>query len=219
MQEIVASHAPRLRALGFRRRRHGFNRTVGDGIVHVVLFWLAPHEPSAWTEVPGLRERRYGSFRIDVGVHVPEMVRSHVPRGPWIGPHDCALRRTIGQLVDGDDSADLWWRLDEPGVDAVAGTALEAHGLPWLDRFGDHAAVLAAFDAGGPLPMGLSPAGALDVADLLRATGDTARERGVLEAYVAQPVLHTHAPYLAAYLSTHGHLDLVDRIRTARPGG
>jgi hypothetical protein len=59
---------------------------------------MAPKEPPAWTAVPGLRERIYGSFRLDFGVYVPEMQRSHTPRSAWINEYDCQLRRTVGQL-------------------------------------------------------------------------------------------------------------------------
>jgi hypothetical protein len=58
MAAIVADHAPMLKRAGSRKRRHGFNRAADDGLIHVVHFWMAPKEPPAWTEVPGLRERR-----------------------------------------------------------------------------------------------------------------------------------------------------------------
>ena len=78
MRQIVGEHAPSLKAAGFKRR-HCFNRHADDGLVHVVYFWMAPKEPPAWTEVPGLRERLYGSFRLDFGVYVPEMNRTQTP--------------------------------------------------------------------------------------------------------------------------------------------
>jgi Domain of unknown function (DUF4304) len=80
MEQIVEDAAPLMRASAFRKRRHSFNRTMPDGLVHVVSFWMAPFEPSAWTEVPGLRTRLYGTFRLDFGVYVPEMNKSGVPK-------------------------------------------------------------------------------------------------------------------------------------------
>lgn len=216
MREIVSRHAPTLKGLGFRKRRHCFNRTVGDGMVHVVCFWMAPKEPPAWTPAPGLRERRYGSFRLDFGVYVPEMTRSHQPRGPWINDYDCHLRRTIGQLVTGSTS-DFWWRLDDPSVTVAAGVALERHGLPWLSQFEDRASLLAAFESHGATAIGMSPAGPLDIADVLRAMGDLRRERSVLEEYVASPVLPNHASYLSEHLRSRGHGDLIERITTRSP--
>lgn len=213
MTAIVADHGPLLKQAGFRKRRHGFNRAADDGLVHMVHFWMAPKEPPAWTEVPGLRERRYGSFRVDFGVHVPEMTRNGAPRGSWINDYDCQLRETVGRLLTGEWT-DFWWRLDDPEASTKAGDALRAVGLPWLDRFPNAAAILDEFDRVGPIDIGTHPAGALDVADLCRARGDTARERRVLEAYVAQPVLYSHAEYLGGYLNQHGHDDLSDRITT-----
>ena len=63
-------------------------------------------------KVPGLRERRYGTFRLDFGVYVPEMTRSEPTRGDWVNEPVCDLRRTIGQLL-GDDDGDWWWPLSE----------------------------------------------------------------------------------------------------------
>ena len=150
MSAIVAEHGPLLKGLGFRKRRHSFNRLRQDGIVHVVYFWMAPKEPPAWTEVPGLRERRYGSFRLDFGVYVPEMTRSHTPRSDWVNEYDCHLRRTIGHLLPGEPS-NVWWLLDDPGASDAAGRALTEFGLPWLDNFASRASVLDAFERLGSL--------------------------------------------------------------------
>jgi hypothetical protein len=219
MQEIVADNALALKAAGFKKRRHCFNREADDGLVHVVYFWQAPKEPPAWTEVPGLRERLYGKFRLDFGVHVPEMDRFHKPRGPWINDYDCNLRRTAGQLIQGDGTSDLWWSLDDAQASTLATVCLQDHGLPWLDSYPNAAAILDAFDRHGPFPLGMSPAGGLDIADLCRARGETLRERRVLEAYAARPILASHRPTLVAYLERHGHEDLIARITTREPGG
>lgn len=108
MAKIVKVNAGILRDAGFKRRRHCFNRQTEAGLTHVVKFWQHPKEPPAWTEVPGLRERRYGTFRLDFGVYVPEMTRSGSPRGKWIYEHTCDLHRTIGQLLRADQGGD-WW--------------------------------------------------------------------------------------------------------------
>ena len=211
MAAVVAQHAPRLRAAGFRKRRHSFNRTVGDGLVHVVHFWAAPKEPPAWTEVPGLRARLHGTFRLEVGVHVPEMTRTGTPRSAsWVNEYDCHLRRTAAELLG--EEGGLWWRLDHPGAAAEPGRVLEEHALPWLDRFPDRAALVAAFERDGWLALGMGPAAPLDVADLHRATGRPDDERRLLEAYLAEPVLRHHADYLAEHLRARGHPDLVERI-------
>jgi hypothetical protein len=89
-----------------------------------------------------------------------------------------------------------------------------AYGLPWLSQFPDHDAIVETFRADGPLSIGMSPAGWLDIADMLAALGRDAEARKTLEDYVANPVLRSHAGYLAEYLSKKGHPDLATRIRT-----
>jgi hypothetical protein len=212
MAEIVGDQAPLLKSAGFKKRRHSFNRVVSDGLVHVVHFWMAPKEPPAWTEVPGLRERVYGQFRLDFGVYVPEMTRMGKPRSDWISEYDCHLRQTCS----GERRAptDFGWDLDAADSSALAGAALDAHVLPWLARFPDRDAVLAAYEELGPLEIGLSPAGLLDVADVYRSMGRTRDERRTLEAYVADTVLRNHADYLRDYLNRFGHADLASRITT-----
>lgn len=174
---------------------------------------MAPKEPPAWTEVPGLRERLYGSFRLDFGVYIPEMTRMQHPRSGWINEYNCHLRRTAGQLLPGEHDG-LWWRLANPASLGKARRALLDAGLPWLDRFPDREAVLDAFHEFGPVPLGMSPAGPLDIADLYRATGRSVDERRTLEQYVSRPVMRSHLSYLTEYLAHHGHADLTERIVT-----
>lgn len=214
MKSIVADSAGLLRDAGFRKRRHSFNRRLDSGLVHVAYFWMAPKEPPAWTEVPGLRERRYGGFRLDFGVWVPEITRSHTPRSTWINEYDCHLRATIGWLITGEH-VDFWWQLDNPDASALAQDALTTHGLPWLDDFPDQAAILTKFLA-TPTATGLSPAGALDLAQMCHVRGDHDQARQLLEAYAAQPHIRSHISYLQEYLPKIGHGDLVDRL-IARP--
>lgn len=213
MAEIVAANASLLKDVGFRKRRHCFNGTMESGIVHTVNFWQAPKEPPAWTEVPGLRERLYGNYRIDVGVYVPEMTRSHTPRSSWINDYDCDLRRTICQLITGRDLDATWWPLSEPAAEQRARAALVDYALPWLGSFPDQDAILGHFQA-GPSSIGMSPAGALDIATMLTGMGRGSEARAVLETYVNQPVLGGHAQYLAEYLPKIGHGDLVARVRS-----
>jgi hypothetical protein len=214
MERVVVANARLLKEAGFRKRRHSFNRITADGLVHVVFFWMAPKEPPAWTEVPGLRERLYGNFRLDFGVHVPEMQRMGVPKSDWINTYNCHLRRTIGQLMTGDDRSDLWWSLEDEQADAIAQMALQERGLPWLDQFPDHDAVFERFKSVGPLDLGMGPAGDLDIAEMLMSRGRLADARRILEAFVDRPVRRPHAEYLAEYLPTIGHEDLVPRIRS-----
>lgn len=216
MAEIVAANATSLRDVGFIKRRHLFNRRLDSGMVHVVKFWQAPKEPPAWTEVPGLRERHYGTFRLDFGVYVPQMNRTHVPRSDWINDYDCSFRATIGQLLTGEWKG-LWWRLDDPDAGRVAGNALSELGLPWLDSFPDQESVIRTYRSGGVAALWGHPAMPLDVATLLLNLGRADEARDVVEYYVAQPVLKSHADYLTGWLNRSGYADLVPLITTHEP--
>lgn len=218
MRDVVAANAALLNGAGFKKRRHAFNRTTRDGLVHVVHFWMAPKEPPAWTEVPGLRERLYGKFRLDFGVYVPEMRRMGAPVSDWINEYNCQLRWTIGQLL-GDDRTDLWWSLDDQRAPDVADAALREWGLPCLALFPDKEAVLARFYESGPLGIGMPPAGDLDIADMLTTLGRTEEARSVLERYVERPMVRGHAAYLAEYLPTIGQGDLVPTSWAEAPAG
>jgi hypothetical protein len=46
MSAIVSDHPSLLKGLGFTKRRHRFNRTQRDGLIHVVCFWMAPKRAS-----------------------------------------------------------------------------------------------------------------------------------------------------------------------------
>ncbi|MGX5681390.1 DUF4304 domain-containing protein [Schumannella luteola] len=216
MAQIVAAHAKSLRDLGFRKRRHGFNRLLDSGLVHVVRFWQAPKEPPAWTEVPGLRERLYGKFRLDFGVYVPQMDRTHMPRSEWINEYDCSIHASIGQLVTGEWK-DLWWDLGRADAEAVAGEALSVYGIPWLESFPDQESVIDAYRRGGTRALWGHPATPLDVATLLANLGRGDEARVVVESYVAAPVGTGHADYLRGWLDRSGYADLVPLVSTPEP--
>ncbi|TNM41133.1 DUF4304 domain-containing protein [Nocardioides albidus] len=215
MAAIVATFAPLMKQQGFRKRRHCFNRTMDSGLVHVANFWQHPKEPAAWTEVSGLRERRYGTFRLDFGVYVPEIKRGGSPRSDWINDYNCHLRRTAGQLEGAQH--DMWLPIDDPESVEHTQRSLEEFGFPWLARFASHDAVLDEFHRYGAVGIGMSPAGGLDIADMLIALGRQQEARSVLEGYVSRSVLKSHGQYLSDYLRDRGHPDLVDRIQTHEP--
>jgi len=212
MAEIVRECAPLLKSEKFTKRRFAFNRTLPDGLVHIVHFWMAPFEPSAWTEVPGLRERRYGSFRLDFGVWALEMARNGSPRSSWINEYNCQLRRTIGQLLYPESGGDFWWSLSADGIAAEARRQIIEYGLPWLSGFASKDSILEAFESDGPLGIGMHPAAALDIAELYSGLdrGDDARR--ILEAYVRGLTAGGHADYVARYLVERGQGDLVPLI-------
>lgn len=101
MDSVVAQTVPLLKASGFRKRRHTFNRTPEPGLVQVVNFQMGPFEPPgpgsetniAAREKLGLAGDLYGTFTINLGVYVDEMVMEDWERRDgWVNEYDCQLR-------------------------------------------------------------------------------------------------------------------------------
>ena len=134
------------------------------------------------------------------------------PKSDWLNEYDCHLRMTIGELMTGDDHADLWWSLDDDDAVAKADVAIRNYGLPWLDQFPSKHHLLTAFETHGPFPLGMSPAGALDIAQLYVGLDRQLEARRTLENYVKHPVGAGHADYLQGYLREIGQADLADRV-------
>lgn len=218
MALVVQASAPMLKEHGFRKRRHSFNRPVEDGLVHVIRFWMLPFEPPAWTEVPGLRERQYGTFAIELGVYVPEMARLSTPRSNWINPWDCQIRPSLGRLIGFDGGADVRWPILDERAPATAYSAVADHALPWLDahRTKDH--LLNAFEAEGLSALGMPRFGVLDFADLYAALGRPADQRRVLLDLLEQRMEPAPADYLRTYLKTRDCGELVDLIKLRTRG-
>lgn len=105
MRAIVAIVHPTLKGLGFRKRKHGFNRTTEDGLTHVVHFQRG--------QKPGIYER----FTINLGVFIPEaflVERPSLNVPAFVNEFDCQIRQRIGYVID---DRDIWWDLskESPG--------------------------------------------------------------------------------------------------------
>ena len=95
MAAVVGHVAPVMKANGFRKRRHSFNRGARDGIVHHLSFQMGAFDPPGTVEIPGLRPNLYGKFTVNLGVFVPAMSRMGAPRSDWI--NDSAGTKDGGQ--------------------------------------------------------------------------------------------------------------------------
>lgn len=209
MTQIVAVAAPQLKSAGFKKRRHTFNRRVEDGLVHLVNFQMGPYDPSGRPDVlAGIRVNTHGLFTINLGVFVPEMDRQGPPRSSWINDYDCQLRKRIGELMP--EQNDVWWPLDfEPSQEQTI-DAMRETGLTWLGQFTNRQVILDKFQAGDGEELGMTPAAALDVADLLLATGNIHTAEQTVRNYLARDdVRWPHRAYVEnEYLEQRnlGHL-------------
>ncbi|MCS5722889.1 DUF4304 domain-containing protein [Herbiconiux sp. CPCC 203407] len=215
MRQIVDLAAPQLKALGFRKRRHSFNRSVGDGITHVLNFQMGSSNPPGTVEIPGLRPNLQGRFTVNVGVHSPSMPRQRYRQLTWINEYNCQLRKRLGFLLPEQD--DVWWHLDHPdaGVDAIR--AVIDVGVPWLDRFQSSESIWSAFEAEGSESIGMSRAGALDIADLYSAHGHPEDARRVLNSYARKSHNSHHVDYLVKHLEDRGFHDLSALVQSSPP--
>ena len=153
MEHVVAQVQPALRAAGFRKRRHTFNRTVEPGLVQVIAYQMGPKAPPGLVELPRLREDLHGLFSVHLGVFVEEAWRLDLgrfgPDGPpavkdWVNDHDCQLRRLVHDPAG--ESRSLMWPLDDPGAGPAMVEVLHGDAFPWFDRFGSRASILAALE-------------------------------------------------------------------------
>ena len=102
MGAVVAAIAPDLKAAGFRKRRHLFNRSPDSDVVHVVDFQMPQYRvPPGMPVPPGLVD---GSFRLNLGVYVDAFVREswERPTGRWVSESYCQIQAGIGEFRAAD---------------------------------------------------------------------------------------------------------------------
>lgn len=220
MAQVVARIQPVLKAAGFNKRAHTFNRVVEPGVVQVVALLMGRPLPPGTAELPGLRENLHGLFAVELGVFIEEAWRLEERFGPegrpaaksWVNDYDCQLRRSVAN-PDGE-STHLLWPLEAPDVAAAVLDALHADALPWLDNFSSRTAILAALEG--------APVDSYDIAgespDRLLATrmrlaaGDRERAQEHLDAWLdhcsqqaaADPRMKHHLAYLAEFADRVG---------------
>jgi len=130
---------PALKERGYRARGRTLNRTTSDGLIHVINFQMGRFDPPGTSYIPWLREKLYGRFTVNVGVHVPEVYavwfswsKSGAPA--LVHAHECCIESRLGNL--GPERTDVWWNLgtiDEAAADVMS--RLESDALPFLGRF------------------------------------------------------------------------------------
>jgi len=143
MDVIQRGVRPLLKEAGFRGSGRTFNRGTPDGLTQVVRFQMGSFDPPGTTDIPGLRENRYGWFTVNLGVYVPEVAKHHGggEAGKVAQDSHCCVRSHLGEVCP--ERADLWWLLS-PSDELVGEMCkrLEEHGLPFLARFESRDAIL-----------------------------------------------------------------------------
>jgi hypothetical protein len=138
MTSVITPLAPLFKDRGYRKRGNSFNRTVSNGLIHVVNFQMGAFNPPGTVEIPGLRPNLYGTFTLNLGVYLHDIERQKGAEESvkkFIPEYQCHIRTRIGNLLP--DGSDTWWRLDQPVevlIDTVRGAMLD-HGFAWLAQF------------------------------------------------------------------------------------
>ena len=187
MTVIVGIAAPVLKAAGFGKRRHTFNRPLEPGLVHVVNFQMGPFDPPGTEEFPPIRRNRYGHFTVNLGVFIKEVAETlhQVPASSFVPEYACEIRARLGSLMPDHD--DLWWSLDDDPAQTgrYMVDLLERYALPYLDRFHSRLAVIEEWLRHGQAT-GFAPRGDLSVAVMLKERDDIETAKSLVNRYLAR---------------------------------
>jgi hypothetical protein len=225
MKAVVEDVRPVLRAAGFRKRAHTFNRTVEPGLVHVVTFRMGPFDPPGLVEIPGVRENLYGLFSVHLGVFIEEAWRlegfgsrpGSPPTGKsWVNDYDCQVRRLVDNLAG--ETMNYMWPLDDPSVGHAMVELLELDAFAWFDRFDSRAAIVTALESAPRESYGITGQGPdrLLAVKLRLGAGDRRRAQEHFDDWVthcrgrldAEPHVRGHLDFLA---------DFADRVGLTMP--
>jgi hypothetical protein len=210
---IVAIVAPMLKAAGFRKRRHSFNRSVADGMTHVIGFQAGRSDPPGHDGHPVLASF-HGLFTVNLSVHVPGMRHDQL-RSSWVNEYDGHLRARLGALAD-PDGRDVWWDTRHPDAAADVTDVIRDVGLPWLARFPGVDSVVTQWLAGDAVLRGSLVNGLLDVAPLMVNQGRGAEVEPLLREYLRGDLHRSHRDYLAEFLPTIGMGHLLPEFPSGR---
>jgi hypothetical protein len=185
MASVVALVAPILKASGFRKQRHTFNRATEPGLVHVISFQMGQF-PLGY-EIQGLRPNLYGKFTVNLGAFVHEVYevlqRSTPPA--FLPEHVCEFRVRLGMLAG--PPSDVWWSLDTD-AEKLAGDVAEQLGRlaePWFGRYASRDAILRINPATGA-PPGWPLRAELALAVMRAHRGERAEAQALLRRYLEE---------------------------------
>ena len=73
MDEVQKQLYHSLTERGYRAKARTLSRTTPEGLIHVINFQMGRFDPPGTNYIPWLREKLYGRFTVNIGVHVPEV--------------------------------------------------------------------------------------------------------------------------------------------------
>jgi hypothetical protein len=194
MAQVVASIAPSLKARGFKKQRHSFNRVAEPGLVHVINFQMGQFPPGA-QEIPGFRPNLSGKFTVNLGVLVAEVYeatqRTSVPS--FVQEYSCEFRVRLGELMR--LPSDQWWSLEEDvaKLSANLGENLRVLGEAWFALYATREAIVRIPERGAP-PAGWPARAGVALAVMRMDRGERAEAQSLLRDYLAQELVQPRNP-------------------------
>lgn len=144
MAALVKAIHPRLKDVGFRKRRHTFNRSAEPGIIQVINFQM------------GQRSLQ-GQFTINFGIAIEEAwsLRRRDSAGQFpafVSEYECEFRQRLSQLRG--EQRDIWWDLSRQArASAEIGDVVLGEGTTWLEARATRENILAIWRTGGPVAL------------------------------------------------------------------
>ena len=144
MAALVKAIHPRLKDVGFRKRRHTFNRSTEPGIIQVINFQM------------GQRSLQ-GQFTINFGIAIEEAwsLRRRDSAGQFpafVSEYECEFRQRLSQLRG--EQRDIWWDLSRQArASAEIGDVVLGEGTTWLEARATRENILAIWRTAGPVAL------------------------------------------------------------------
>jgi hypothetical protein len=195
LDEVQNLLTKQLKPLGFVRKGRTFNRTVEDGVVHVINLQTGPYEIGERKPLPPeiahLQQDFYGKFTVNLGVFVREIYeKDGIKSRNFVQESCCCVRDRLGRTND----KEYWWSLSAD-AEILANDLSELliiSGLPFLERFGTRKAIIAEWISFNDGPDRLSNIARVDVAVIIAGMGQTSPALTLLSEQVARAAEQGH---------------------------
>ena len=168
MKQLAAHIAPALKAEGFRKRGTSFNRTVGEGVVHVIEYFMSP-----WGS---------GTFTAEVGVYIPGSFNDDIQPANWTRMHQCLLQWGVAYLMPAGEFRQFEPTLEEA---AEAESAVLGPGLAQLDLYPDARHVLNDHYSSSIRKGFFNPLGSLEIGLIHLHLGETERAESEVTTFLS----------------------------------
>jgi hypothetical protein len=194
--ELQANLRPTLKERGFCVRGRAFNRITSDGLTEVVQLQMGRFDPPGTTYIPGLREKLYGKFTVNLGVFVPEVAEQHGGGAPksFVQEYHCCIRTRLPLL--GPGHREFWWdvRADEALTQELV-QRLTRDAIPFFKKFETRDAILDQWLA-VPKPLFVGTLPRIVCAIILAERGRSEDARTLLAAQARETLNPGHSAYV-----------------------